>query len=102
MVKLAHEHQNEGLVTASVSLDAAAEHQTALTFLKENNATFPNFRFKFKDEGEWFDTFKFDSGPPMAIIYDRQGKLVGRFEGIGQKEVHDKMMAALKEALGNK
>jgi len=76
LVELHQRYAKDGVVCMSVSLDEPKQHDTALTFLKSQKATFPNYLL---DEGEagWD---KLDlKGIPVVFVYGREGKLARKF-----------------------
>jgi hypothetical protein len=72
-------YAGQGLVCASVSLDKPDDREKALKFLKQVKAEFSNFLL---DEPEEAWQKKWDvGGPPVILVYGKDGKLAKKFEG---------------------
>jgi len=67
-----------GLVCMSVSVDQVEDHAGALKFLKKQKATFANYLLDepIKVFQDYFDM----GGVPAVRVFDRSGKMVGRFD----------------------
>ncbi len=78
-VELYQKLHGRGLDVIAVSCDDAEAHETALTFLKKQHATFDNLRLKGGPSGDAFDSFELPGGLPHYSLYDRQGKLRYQF-----------------------
>jgi hypothetical protein len=71
-------YAKKGLVCISVSVDELEDKEATLKFLKKQKATFSNF---LVDEPQTVWKELFDTvGVPAIRVYDRAGKLVGKFE----------------------
>jgi len=69
----------DGLVCISVSVDPPKNKDAALRFLQQKQATFPNYWLN--EEGEaWQDYFDLATGPPLQLVYGRDGKLARRVQ----------------------
>ena len=67
LVGLHGKYGKEGLVCMSCSVMMAAEdHAKTLKFLKKAKATFPNYRFDYKENQEWQNHFNIN-GPPCIL-----------------------------------
>jgi len=71
-------YAKKGLVCVSVSVDDVEDKDAALKFLKKQKATFSNFLVDEPQKvwKELFDTV----GVPAIRVYDRAGKVAGKFE----------------------
>ena len=101
-VQLHRKYGGDGLVCLSLSLDPAKGHESALAFLKKMKATFPNFRLD-EEDSVWQDKFDLN-GPPAVLIWDRQGKLVKKFD-VNNPDVrwdHNDIEKLIKELLKKK
>jgi thiol-disulfide isomerase/thioredoxin len=76
LVELHKDYAAEGLVCISASMDDKDQAAAALAFLKQQKATFPNYRCA--DGEDWFDKFDLKS-IPAVFVYDRKGKLARKF-----------------------
>jgi peroxiredoxin len=89
-----------GLVVISLSVDDPEDRGAALSFLREQKATFENFILEDKDRNEKAGDAKlYHSVPPIVHVFDRQGKKVQTFEGKKEAEGLDKVV---RELLGKK
>ena len=94
-VALASEFPDD-LVVISMALDDADSHESALKFLKEQNATFENLACTYGGGDESFTAYDIgDAGLPYFRLYNRQGELAQAFKndvdagkGIDEAEVH--------------
>jgi len=71
-------YASKGLACLSVSIDRAEDKDLVLKFLKREKAAFTNLLLDEPPKA-WqalFDIF----GPPAALVFDREGKLAGRFD----------------------
>ena len=101
-VALAAEHP-ESLAVISMSFDDPDSYEDALTFLKEQNATFENLSCSLGGGDESFTAYEIgDAGLPYFRLYDRKGELVQVFKndidagkGIDEAEVHKAVEALL-------
>jgi hypothetical protein len=69
---------SKGVACLSVSIDRPDDQELALKFLRRQKAAFTNVLLDepVKTWQEIFDIF----GPPAALVYDRDGKVAGRFD----------------------
>lgn len=101
-VALGAEHPND-LVVISMSFDDPDSYEDALTFLKEQNATFENLACSLGGGDESFTAYEIgDAGLPYFRLYNREGELVQVFKndidagkGIDEAEVHEAVEAIL-------
>jgi thiol-disulfide isomerase/thioredoxin len=101
-VALAAKHPDD-LVVISMSFDDPDSYEDALTFLKEQNATFENLACSLGGGDESFTAYEIgDAGLPYFRLYSRKGELVQAFKndvdagkGIDEAEVHKAVEAAL-------
>lgn len=82
VVALHEKYGRRGLAVVSVSVDPPddpASKPAALAFLTKQRATFRNVLLT--DPAEvWLAKWKID-GPPLLFLFDRAGKLAGKWEG---------------------
>lgn len=78
LVELHRRYARRGVTCLSVSLDEPAQHATALAFLRQQKATFPNYLLNESEKS--FDLLDL-KGIPAVFVYDRRGQLVRRFTG---------------------
>lgn len=71
-------HAKDGFVAVSVSLDPPADMGKVTAFLEKRDAKFTNLLLD-ENEKDWQTKLKID-GPPLILVYDRDGKEVKRFE----------------------
>jgi thiol-disulfide isomerase/thioredoxin len=78
LVKAHNKYAPHGLVCMSVSLDAPRDRLTALAFLKERNATFPNFLLTdaLKDEQKIHSRFGYEGRIPFMALFAKDGRRV--------------------------
>jgi thiol-disulfide isomerase/thioredoxin len=101
-VSLAAAHPDD-LAVISMSFDDPDSHEDALTFLKEQNATFENLACSLGGGDESFTAYEIgDAGLPYFRLYNRKGELVQVFKndidagkGIDEAEVHKAVEALL-------
>lgn len=85
LVQLHRDHQAEGLVCISASLDDTLDRELqAYSFLRQQKATFANYRCA-ESGGEWSAKFKIKS-IPAVFVYNREGKLARKFPADGKKD----------------
>lgn len=89
-VDLHKKYSGQGLVVVSVSVDGDSDEESALDFLKKNNAAFTNLRSEYGVGTETFEKFAIsDGGVPEYRLYDKRGTLrekwKGKPDGIEQK-----------------
>jgi thiol-disulfide isomerase/thioredoxin len=81
-VKMHQELASRGLAVMTVSFDDPDSKADAEQFLKEANATFPNYQCNLGDSVKSMDAYQIgDAGIPHYKLYDREGKLVKVFRG---------------------
>lgn len=85
MVKLYTEHKDEGLQFVSLTVDEEEDHDKAVKFLADQQADFPNLRYKAKDPEAWDIELGIEEGIPAAFLYDKEGNLVETFIGSGEE-----------------
>jgi len=66
------------LVCVSVSVDQVEDRDKAFAFLKSRGAVFANYLLD-EPPAVWQGIWDLN-GPPLVLVYDRQGKQVGRFD----------------------
>src|SRR5436190_10468654 len=93
LVEMHKTYASQGVAFMSVSIDPAKKQQAVLDFLRKQGATFTNVLI---DEPpnvwqEMFDAY----GVPTTLVFDRDGKMVARFEG----PAHAKLEVAVKKLL---
>jgi thiol-disulfide isomerase/thioredoxin len=101
-VALAAKHPND-LAVISMSFDDPDAYEDALTFLKEQNATFENLSCSLGGGGESFTAYEIgDAGLPYFRLYNPKGELVQVFKndidagkGVDEAEVHKAIEALL-------
>ena len=101
-VALAAEHPND-LAVISMSFDDPDSYEDALTFLKEQNATFEYLSCSLGGGDESFTAYEIgDAGLPYFRLYDKKGELVQVFKndidagkGIDEADVHKAVKALL-------
>ena len=76
------QYEKDGLVAVSVSLDDPGDkdaRERILKFLRAKDAEFTNL---FLDEPSelWSERLKIDL-PPAVFVFDRDGRIAGKFEG---------------------
>jgi len=71
-------YRDKGVVAMSLSTDDAEDKGNVLKFLKSKSATFANYLLD-EDAKIWQDHFAI-KGPPAVFVYDRSGKIAGRFD----------------------
>src|SRR5262249_50209964 len=90
----------DGLAVVAVDLDDPQDETTrkkGISFLREKRATFTNFGVAMGEEAEqWLSKLKLGNGIPCTDLYDRDGRLVERYEGSGR---HDEIEKKVKELL---
>jgi hypothetical protein len=94
-------YEKDGVVCLSVSVDEVEGQQKTLKFLADQGATFENYLLNEENEvwqKQW-DT----AAPPLVLVYDREGKVAGRFENNDPKKpftYHD-VENRVKQLLGS-
>ncbi|HKB02658.1 MAG TPA: hypothetical protein VKD90_10585 [Gemmataceae bacterium] len=92
------ELSKQGLVVISLSVDDAEDKAAALSFLKDQGATFQNFILEDKNRNEKAGDEKlYHSAPPILHVFDREGKKVQTLEGKKEAEGLDKLVKELLE-----
>ncbi len=89
-------YAGDGLAAVSVSLDDADEKETkakVLKFLTKQNAVFTNLLLTDAPE-VWRKRLDI-AGPPAVFIYDRDGKLVKKFDDEVKHEEVEKIVSGL-------
>src|SRR5262245_34203846 len=85
-------------VVISLSVDDAEDKAAALSFLKDQGATFQNFILEDKNRNEKAGDEKlYHSAPPILHVFDREGKKVQTLEGKKEAEGLDKLVKELLE-----
>jgi thiol-disulfide isomerase/thioredoxin len=69
----------KGLVCLSVSVDAVANKESALAFLKGQKATFANFLLD-EDASVWTKRWGLET-IPAVFVFDAEGRRAGKFTG---------------------
>jgi hypothetical protein len=77
-------YAKKGLVCMSISVDDVDDQDRTLTFLKKQKATFANYLLD-EPAKVWKDYFDI-VGPPTVLVYDRSGKLAGKFDDYADVE----------------
>lgn len=99
-VKLHETYAKDGLVCVSVSTDEADSKLKALEFLKEQKATFPNYRLSESNEKiskQLNEKYPTDAQPVM-FVFNRKGEKVKQFESKAKlEEVEDFVRKLLAE-----
>ena len=75
-------YAKDGLTAVSVSLDDPKDEEAPariLKFLRSKNADFTDLLLNETSE-QWSERLKIDS-PPAVFVFDRDGRLAGKFEG---------------------
>jgi thiol-disulfide isomerase/thioredoxin len=101
-VEFAAKYPND-LAVISMSFDDPDSYEDALTFLKEQNATFENLSCSLGGGDESFTAYEIgDAGLPYFRLYNQKGELVQVFKndidagkGVDQAEVHKAIEALL-------
>jgi hypothetical protein len=89
-------YKKDEFTAISVALDEPERkgiREKLLKFLKEKNATFPNFQLNETEEF-WQDKLKID-GPPAVFVFDREGKSAKKFNGSFTYEDVEKVVTEL-------
>jgi thiol-disulfide isomerase/thioredoxin len=76
LVALHRKYADKGVVVMSVTIDDPKDAPKALSFLREQQADFPNFLLDFD---EWTNQWNI-KGIPIVLVFDREGKLLRRFD----------------------
>lgn len=87
-VKLHEAYAKDGLVCVSVSTDEAESRSKALEFLREQKATFPNYRLSESNEKiskQLNEKYPTDAQPVM-FVFNRKGDKVKQFESKAKLE----------------
>src|SRR5262249_50861921 len=96
VVALHEKYSSRGLSVISVSVDTpddADARTAAREFLVRQRATFRNVILSDKAE-VWQAKWKID-GPPLLFLFDKRGRLAGRWEGKFDQAAVDKKIADL-------
>lgn len=96
VVALHQKHAGRGLVVLAVSVDPpedADARTAARDFLTRQKATFRNVILTDRAE-VWQAKWKID-GPPLLFVFDKQGRLAGRWDGKFEPGQVDKIVAGL-------
>ena len=96
VVALHGKYREHGLNVISVSVDTpddAEARAAARDFLVRQKATFRNVILSDRAE-VWQAKWKIN-GPPLLFLFDKQGRLAGRWEGKFDRGEVDKKVAAL-------
>jgi len=98
-VELHEKYSRRGLAVVSVSVDPpddADAHEAASKFLQKHKATFRNVILAEKAE-VWQEKWKV-IGPPLLFLFDREGRLVARWDDkIDMAEVEKRLAALVAE-----
>jgi len=92
-------YARDGLAVVSLNMDEPRDvdaQQRALMFLKSTKATFTNLSVDPDDAPNFFEKLNI-GGLPYAQIYDREGKLVTKFEGRHDAEIEELVTELLKK-----
>ena len=96
VVALHGKYAGRGLAVVSVSVDTPDDvdaRSAARDFLVRQKATFRNVILSDKAE-VWQAKWKID-GPPLLFLFDKRGRLAGRWEGKFDASAVDKKVAEL-------
>ncbi|MFN4260663.1 MAG: TlpA family protein disulfide reductase [Gemmataceae bacterium] len=99
LVEMQHQWGKDGLIVMTLDLDDPEDmdiRQDVVKFLKDNKITLLNLVIAEGDDlNTWLD--KLDVGAfPTTFVYDRDGKLVKRFEGAEPAEIEKYVQQQLK------
>jgi thiol-disulfide isomerase/thioredoxin len=83
LVKIHEKFGKQGVTCMSVTIDKAAQHESALKFLEKVGAAFPNYRDA--DDEAWLKHWKIEGGVPFVLVF-KDGKLVKRFDSEAEWE----------------
>jgi thiol-disulfide isomerase/thioredoxin len=78
LVALHKKYGRDGVTCVSVTVDELPQREAALKFLKSKGATFANYLLN-EEVDFWQKKFSVN-GPPAVFVFDRDGKLAGRFD----------------------
>jgi thiol-disulfide isomerase/thioredoxin len=78
LVELHRKYRDKGVAAVSLSLDQIEDKAKTLKFLQGQSATFANYLLD-EEPKVWQDHYDIN-GPPAVFVYDRTGKLAGRFD----------------------
>src|SRR4051794_37576258 len=78
LVEMHKKYAKDGLVVITVSVDELSNKDQALKFLRQKQATFQNFLLN--EEADLWQMKFMTTSPPAAVLYDREGKRVVRFD----------------------
>lgn len=90
-------YRDKGLVCMSVSLDPPDNKPSALKFLKEQKADFPNFWLDEEVE-VWMEKFKI-TAPPTLFVFNRAGRWVRKFYASDQEYTDEDVEKLVQELL---
>lgn len=71
------QHAKDGFAAVSVSLDPPADMGKVIAFLQQRDAKFTNLILD-ESSDDWQKKLQIE-GPPLIMVYDRDGKEVKRF-----------------------
>jgi thiol-disulfide isomerase/thioredoxin len=99
-------YRDKGLVTISVSMDPRGEkdkysNEAVLKFLKESDATFPNYVLlqNVEAEDKLGPRFNKEGGIPFVVLLDKSGKVAWNSEQWAEKKMTDAEKHAQLEKL---
>ncbi|HJZ89971.1 MAG TPA: TlpA disulfide reductase family protein [Gemmataceae bacterium] len=98
LVAMHQKYNRRGLAVVSVSVDPpddADAHEAARAFLTRQRAAFRNVILTDKAE-VWQAKWQIE-GPPLVFLFDKQGRLVAKWEGKFNPDEVEKRVAALTE-----
>jgi len=87
-------YAKDGLAAVSVNTDPKAKHDRALKMLQHWDARFTNLLLDVPAR-EWSE--KLDANTPCVWVFDRDGRLVQKFQGEDAK--YDKIEPLIKDLL---
>src|SRR5262249_39682795 len=79
LVEMHQKYAGKGVACVPLSVDAAQDRDAVLKFLQKQKATLANFLLD-EPPKVWQEQFGI-YGPPAVFVFDRDGKLAGRFDG---------------------
>jgi hypothetical protein len=100
LVQMHRTHAADGLVCMSLNAvdTEPADRERALTFLKEQGATFPNFILVDSEANEERYGEQYPTGaPPTVILFDRKGNRVKVLDSPEEHEVEAEVKRLLAE-----
>jgi thiol-disulfide isomerase/thioredoxin len=87
LVELHEKYAKKGVACVSLSLDLPENKDDALKFLQKQKAGFTNLLLDERSK-VWQDHFSI-LGPPAVFVYDKAGKLAGRFNEMEKVYTYD-------------